>query len=43
MTKLTQWLFVLVLFLAVWLAMIFEKTPLKMSDQIQIWVYLVKL
>jgi len=42
MTKLTQWLFVLVLFLSVWLAVIFGRTPLAVTDQTKIWIYLVK-
>ena len=41
MTKLTQWLFVLVLFVSIWLSVIFEQTPLKVTDQTKIWIYLV--
>ena len=41
MTKLTQWMFCIVLFLSCWLAVIGGYSPVKVSDEFLIWVYLV--
>ena len=41
MTKLTQWLFCGVLFMSSWLALIMEHTPIKMTDDVKIWAYLI--
>jgi hypothetical protein len=41
MTKLTQWLFFLTLFVSVWLAVILGYTPIKLDNNRLIWVYLV--
>lgn len=41
MSKLTQWLFCGILFLSSWLALIMEHTPIKMTDNVKIWAYLI--
>ena len=41
MTKLTQWMFCIILFLSLWLAVIGGYTPVKVDDEFMIWVYLI--
>ena len=41
MSKLTEWLFGIVLFLSVWIAVLLNQTPFKVTDDLKIWIYLV--
>ena len=41
MSKLTEWLCGIVLFLSVWIAVLSNQTPLKVTDDLKIWIYLV--
>jgi hypothetical protein len=41
MTKLTEWLFGGVLFVSAWLALIMDKTPIKMTDDIRLYAYMI--
>jgi len=41
MTKLTEWLFGGIIFLGLWVALITDNTPIKMTDELQIWAYMV--
>ena len=41
MTKLTQWLFCIILFLSLWLALIKGYTPIDVNDDMLLFVYLV--
>lgn len=43
MTKLTEWLFGGVLFVSAWLALIMEKTPVKMTDEIRLYAYMIPI
>ena len=43
MTKLTQWLFCIILFLSLWLALIKGYTPIKVNDEMLIFAYLVNI
>lgn len=42
MTKLKQWLFGLTLFLSVWLGILKNLSPINVSDENIVWIYLVK-
>ncbi|CAF0739787.1 unnamed protein product [Brachionus calyciflorus] len=41
MTKLAQWLFGITLFLSIWLALLKDLTPIKVTDENFLWISLI--
>ncbi len=41
MTKLTEWLVGGTIFLGIWLAVVTNNTPIKITEEIQLWAYMI--